>query len=87
MGPDLDGLALKPFENECDLQASDEPIENARSTNSFLWLKALAEFRFVTDGIHSALKRAKDAASGKDVRLGGGVSTIRQYLGAALRFV
>src|SRR6266542_4505227 len=42
------------------------------------------EFRFVTGGIHSALKQAKDAASGQDVRLGGGVSTIRQYLQAAL---
>lgn len=37
-------------------------------------------FRFVTDGIHSALERAKAAAKGKDIRLGGGVSTIRQYL-------
>jgi dihydrofolate reductase len=42
------------------------------------------EFRFVTDGIHSALKQAKDVAGGKDVRLGGGVSTIRQYLSAGL---
>ena len=37
-------------------------------------------FYFVTDGIHSALEQAKAAASGKDVRVGGGVSTIRQYL-------
>lgn len=37
-------------------------------------------FYFVTDGIESALKQAKDAAKGKDVRIGGGVSTIRQYL-------
>ena len=41
-------------------------------------------FHFVTDGIHAALKRAKDAARGKDVRLGGGVATVRQYLGAGL---
>jgi len=41
-------------------------------------------FHFVTDGIHSALEQAKDAAGEKDVRLGGGVSTIRQYLSAAL---
>jgi dihydrofolate reductase len=34
----------------------------------------------VTDGIHEALRRATEAASGKDVRLGGGVATIRQYL-------
>jgi dihydrofolate reductase len=37
-------------------------------------------FHFVTDGIHSALEQAKSAAEGKDVRVGGGVDTIRQYL-------
>jgi dihydrofolate reductase len=37
-------------------------------------------FHFVTDGLDSALKRAKEAAQGKDVRIGGGVSVIRQYL-------
>ena len=39
-------------------------------------------FHFVTDGIQSALQKAQDAAGGKDVRIGGGVSTIRQYLTA-----
>jgi dihydrofolate reductase len=39
-------------------------------------------FHFVTDGIHSALGRAVEAAGTRDVRLGGGVATIRQYLGA-----
>src|SRR5262249_43094844 len=42
------------------------------------------EFRFVTDGIHSALAQAKAAAGDRDVRLGGGVATIRQYLSAGL---
>ena len=37
-------------------------------------------FHFVTDGIESALRQAKEAAQGKDVRIGGGVSVIRQYL-------
>jgi len=41
-------------------------------------------FHFVTDGIHAALRRATAAANGKDVRLGGGVGTIRQYLQARL---
>ena len=39
-------------------------------------------FYFVTDGIEAALKKAKAAAEGKDVRIGGGVATIRQYLAA-----
>jgi len=47
-------------------------------------MKGATEFRFVTDGIESALRQAKDAAGGKDVRLGGGVATIRQYLSAGL---
>jgi dihydrofolate reductase len=41
-------------------------------------------FHFVTDGIRVALASAVEAADGKDVRLGGGVSTIRQYLEANL---
>ena len=42
------------------------------------------EFRFVTEGIGAALEQAVAAAGGRDVRLGGGVATIRQYLQAAL---
>jgi dihydrofolate reductase len=41
-------------------------------------------FHFVTGGIHAALERAVEAAGGKDVRLGGGVATIQQYLRAGL---
>jgi dihydrofolate reductase len=41
-------------------------------------------FHFVTDGIHAALKRAAEAANDQDIRLGGGVATIRQYLRARL---
>jgi dihydrofolate reductase len=41
-------------------------------------------FHFVTDGIHSALAQARAAAGGKDIRIGGGVSTVRQYLSAGL---
>lgn len=41
-------------------------------------------FHFVTGGIREALDRARDAAKGKDVRLGGGAATIRQYLEAGL---
>jgi len=49
-----------------------------------LTMKGGTEFRFVTDGIESALEQAKAAAGGKDIRLGGGVSTIQQYLRAGL---
>jgi dihydrofolate reductase len=41
-------------------------------------------FYFVTDGIESALRQAKAAAGDKDVKIGGGVSTVRQYLQAGL---
>lgn len=41
-------------------------------------------FHFVTDGIHAALERAVEAANGQDVRLGGGASTMRQFLGESL---
>jgi len=41
-------------------------------------------FHFVTGGIEEALRRAREAAAGADVRLGGGAATIRQYLRARL---
>jgi len=41
-------------------------------------------FYFVTEGIHAALERASAAANGKDIRLGGGVSTVQQFLRARL---
>ena len=47
-------------------------------------MKGGTVFHFVTDGIESALRQAKAAAGDKDVRLGGGVSTVRQFLRAGL---
>jgi dihydrofolate reductase len=47
-----------------------EPLEMAGGTT----------FYFITDGIRAALDRARAAAGGRDVRVGGGVATIRQYL-------
>ena len=41
-------------------------------------------FHFVTEGPHAALERATQAAGGQDIRLGGGVATIQQYLRAGL---
>jgi dihydrofolate reductase len=49
-----------------------------------LRMKGGTEFRFVTEGIHAALEQAKAAAGTADVRIGGGVSTVRQYLQARL---
>lgn len=47
-------------------------------------MKGGTSFTFVNDGIESALKQAFAAAKGKDVRVGGGAETIRQYLEAGL---
>jgi dihydrofolate reductase len=47
-------------------------------------MKGGTTFHFVTDGIESALEQAKMAAGGRDVRIGGGASTIREYLRARL---
>jgi dihydrofolate reductase len=47
-------------------------------------MKGGTVFHFITDGIEAALQRARAAAGGKDVRLGGGVETIRQYLQGGL---
>ena len=41
-------------------------------------------FHFVTEGIHAALEQARAAAGGLDVRLGGGVDVVRQYVQAGL---
>jgi dihydrofolate reductase len=47
-------------------------------------MKGGTTFYFVTDGIHTALERAKAAAGERDIRIGGGPATIRQYLSARL---
>jgi dihydrofolate reductase len=47
-------------------------------------MKGGTTFHFVTEGIHAALAQAHAAAGGKDIRIGGGVSTIREYLQARL---
>lgn len=43
-------------------------------------MKGGTTFHFVTNGIHAALEQARRAARGKDVRIGGGSATVRQYL-------
>jgi len=49
-----------------------------------LEMKGGTTFHFVTEGIETALAKAREAAGGKDVRIGGGVSTVRQYVHARL---
>jgi dihydrofolate reductase len=49
-----------------------------------LTMKGGTTFYFVTDGIESALAQARKAANGRDVRLGGGVATVREFLRARL---
>jgi dihydrofolate reductase len=47
-------------------------------------MKGGTTFTFVTDGIESALRQAEQAAGGRDVIVGGGADTVRQYLAAGL---
>ncbi len=49
-----------------------------------LTMKGGTVFHFVTGGADEALRRAREAAKGQDVRVGGGAATIRQYLQAGL---
>ncbi len=55
-----------------------------RHSRPSLVMQGGTTFNFVTDGIEAALSRAFEAAGGADVRLGGGVATIQQYLRARL---
>ena len=49
-----------------------------------LEMKGGTVFHFVTGGVHEALERAREAAGEKDIRIGGGAATIRQYLAEGL---
>jgi dihydrofolate reductase len=53
------------------------PTHHARAP---LEMEGGTTFHFVTEGPDAALAKAKEAANGKDVRIGGGVSVIRQYV-------
>ncbi|WP_249692367.1 dihydrofolate reductase family protein [Stappia sp. WLB 29] len=55
-----------------------------RHPRASLEMKGGTVFHFVTDDIHAALERARAVAGDRDVRVGGGVSTLRQYLQAGL---
>src|ERR1700674_3577130 len=53
-------------------------------TRTFKKMQGGTTFYFVTEGMEVALRRAIDAAHGQDVRIGGGTTTVRQYLRARL---
>ncbi len=53
-------------------------------TRPDIMMKGGTTFHFVTGGIKHALEMAMDGAQGKDIRLGGGVQTVRQYIAAKL---
>jgi dihydrofolate reductase len=91
MGRNMFGPVRGPWPNE-DWRGwwGEEPVyhcqvfvltHHARPT---LHMKGGTDFHFVTGGIHEALERAKAAAGGRDVRIGGGAATVRQYLQARL---
>jgi dihydrofolate reductase len=66
-----------------ELADSDANVSEHHA-RSPLEMEGRTVFHFVTDGIQSALDRARGAANGRDIRIGGGASTIRQYLNARL---
>ena len=91
MGRNMFGPVRGPWPNE-DWKGwwGDEPVyhcpvfvltHHARPT---LRMKGGTDFHFITGGIHEALERARAAAGARDIRIGGGAATVRQYLQARL---
>ena len=91
MGRNMFGPQRGPWENE-DWKGwwGDEPPYHhpvfvlSHQKRAPFEMKGGTSFTFVNDGIESALKQAFAAAKGKDVRIGGGAATVRQYLKAGL---
>ena len=83
MNEETFNLSIRKFLKMVGVNSQRE-IEQAVAKAIAAGAIAGTEFRFVSEGIHAALEQARAAADGRDVRLGGGVSTVRQYLRAAL---
>jgi dihydrofolate reductase len=91
MGRNMFGPVRGPWPNE-DWRGwwGEEPVYHCQvfvlthHPRPTLRMKGGTDFHFVTGGIHEALERAKAAAGDRDVRIGGGTATIRQYLQARL---
>lgn len=91
MGRNMFGPQRGPWENEewKGWWGEEPPYHHpvfvlSHHKHSRFELKGGTSFTFVNDGIESALKQAFAAARGKDVRIGGGASTVRQYWKAGL---
>ena len=91
MGRNMFGPIRGPWENEdwTGWWGEDPPYHHpvfvlTHHPRKPITMQGGTTFHFVTDGIEAALDRAFEAAQGKDVRLGGGVGTIQQYLRAGL---
>ncbi len=74
-GDEMDGFADSPYAVEHFVLTHDAPERAARGE---------MKFTFVTDGIESAIERAKTAAGGRNVAVGGGASIARQCIEAGL---
>ena len=91
LGRNMFGPVRGPWLNE-DWKGwwGDEPVYHCpvfvltHHARAPLEMKGGTTFHFVTGGIHEALERAQSAAGARDVRIGGGVATVRQYLEARL---
>jgi len=91
LGRNMFGPVRGPWENE-DWKGwwGDDPPYHAPTfvlthhARAPIEMKGGTTFHFVTDGIEAALRRAREAAGDKDVKIGGGPSTVRQYVKAGL---
>lgn len=91
MGRNMFGPIRGPWEDESwrGWWGEDPPFHHpvfvlTNHPRPTLTMEGGTTFHFVTGGIEVALERAREAADGQDVRIGGGASTIQQFLGAGL---
>ena len=78
--PVFDGVDRYTRRGDFQLDKSGYPLGQPAPRATLRTMEGGTVFHFVTDGPQAALARARAAAQGKDVRVGGGVETVRQYL-------
>lgn len=91
LGRNMFGPVRGPWPDECwKGWWGDEPPYHVPAfvlthhARPMLRMQGGTDFHFVTDGVMSALAQAKAATGGRDIRIGGGVATVRQFLHARL---